>query len=577
MRTALHRHGKPTTASAPAHIAPIDASPAPQAARPTPLHDISGVAIGETVQRKPSSDGNAESYRAPNRTGLPDGLKAGIEARSGFSLDHVRVHTNSDKPAQLNAHAYTMGTDIHVAPGRERHLAHEAWHVVQQAQARVRPTIKVAGVGVNDDSGLEREADAQGAASVAHGASLAAGTAANRAMPPVVARGRLTTGNAGAHAVQARPAVVQRVMIGDVDITKASPRETIVKALEWTKFYGISANVSKDKLSALRDELASRNDCVDIRDDIQSRLEDSDTEEEEEIEWDDDEETPASKQVPSQLDNYIWGTSPQEQEQETRKQLADAFDWKSFPEAKNGYIKLGVHETRAEGTRSLVVSGPSAERFGTGHGLGKGRGFYVTHVGQKLLRSAIKGMAYFNNFVVIYVPASWPAIQSPDEQSNSVAHLDKTWRGTFCYYVMSGGSEIVIPERCFPFVKVVANQKDLDNLQRAAPKHAENNNAMALVTSATRQSIPRMSDDVGRAFGILGLLSGDFGGVEAAWRRIALASHPDKGGDVERFKLALNARTTLLKQMAKGPVKQISEGQEEEEKDKVQKLALTES
>jgi len=50
------------------------------------------------------------------------------------------VHYNSDKPAQLQAHAYAQGTDIHLASGQEKHLPHEAWHVVQQKQGRVKPT-----------------------------------------------------------------------------------------------------------------------------------------------------------------------------------------------------------------------------------------------------------------------------------------------------------------------------------------------------------------------------------------------------------------------------------------------------
>ena len=92
----------------------------------------------------------------PNRTGMPDGLKTGVETLSGISLDDVRVHTNSPKPAQLNALAYTQGTDIHVAPGQEEHLPHEAWHVVQQKQGRVQPTMQMKeGVPVNDDKGLE--------------------------------------------------------------------------------------------------------------------------------------------------------------------------------------------------------------------------------------------------------------------------------------------------------------------------------------------------------------------------------------------------------------------------------------
>jgi len=100
---------------------------------------------------------------APNRTGLPDDLKGGVESLSGMSLDNVRVHYNSLAPAELNAHAYAQGSDIHVAPGQEQHLPHEAWHVVQQAQGRVQPTLQAAGVAVNDDKGLEQEADVMGA------------------------------------------------------------------------------------------------------------------------------------------------------------------------------------------------------------------------------------------------------------------------------------------------------------------------------------------------------------------------------------------------------------------------------
>lgn len=104
---------------------------------------------------------------AENRTGLPDRLKSGVEALSGFSLDDVRVHYHSPKPAQLQAYAYTRGTEIYVAPGQEKHLSHEAWHVVQQKQGRVRPTGLLRGVGVNDDERLEREADIMGRKSAA--------------------------------------------------------------------------------------------------------------------------------------------------------------------------------------------------------------------------------------------------------------------------------------------------------------------------------------------------------------------------------------------------------------------------
>jgi hypothetical protein len=113
----------------------------------------------EAAQRAAGSDYGA----APNETGMPDGLKAGIESWSGMDLSDVSVHSNSSTPAQINALAFAQGSDIHLAPGQERHLPHEAWHVVQQRQGRVAPTLQLAGVNINDDNGLEAEADRMGA------------------------------------------------------------------------------------------------------------------------------------------------------------------------------------------------------------------------------------------------------------------------------------------------------------------------------------------------------------------------------------------------------------------------------
>jgi len=98
----------------------------------------------------------------PNASGLPEHLKSGIESLSGHSMDDVKVHYNSPQPAQLQAHAYAQGQNIHLAPGQERHLPHEAWHVVQQKQGRVKPTMQMKGAGINDSSALEREADQMG-------------------------------------------------------------------------------------------------------------------------------------------------------------------------------------------------------------------------------------------------------------------------------------------------------------------------------------------------------------------------------------------------------------------------------
>ncbi|MCQ2098948.1 MAG: DUF4157 domain-containing protein [Fibrobacter sp.] len=122
-------------------------------------------AQAQSLQRKADLM-NASVQRAPeprpNLTGMPDNLKSGIESLSGYSMDDVRVHYNSDKPATVQALAYTQGTDIHVAPGQEHTLPHEAWHVAQQMAGRVSPTTNINGMPVNDNAGLEHEADVMG-------------------------------------------------------------------------------------------------------------------------------------------------------------------------------------------------------------------------------------------------------------------------------------------------------------------------------------------------------------------------------------------------------------------------------
>ncbi len=105
----------------------------------------------ETAQR--------EENPTPNLTGIPDQTKENFENMSGFSFDDVRVHYNSSKPTKLQALAYTQGNEVHIAPGQEKHLGHELGHVVQQKQGRVQPTMQLQGVNVNDNEGLEREAD----------------------------------------------------------------------------------------------------------------------------------------------------------------------------------------------------------------------------------------------------------------------------------------------------------------------------------------------------------------------------------------------------------------------------------
>jgi hypothetical protein len=110
---------------------------------------------------------NPPAQAKANKTGLPDELKAEMEAGLGNDFSDVRVHPASPKAGEVNALAYTQGGDIHIAPGRfqpqaaqgRQLLAHELAHVVQQRQGRVAPTGEVSGMPLNDDPMLEKEAD----------------------------------------------------------------------------------------------------------------------------------------------------------------------------------------------------------------------------------------------------------------------------------------------------------------------------------------------------------------------------------------------------------------------------------
>jgi hypothetical protein len=122
--------------------------------------------IRETMQRAAQLNRRtAPLQRVPSTLadGLPETLRTGLETLSGVALDDVKVHRNSAAPAQFRAYAFAQGSDIHLAPGQEHHLPHEAWHVVQQKQGRVRPTRHDArNQAINDSPALEQEADRMG-------------------------------------------------------------------------------------------------------------------------------------------------------------------------------------------------------------------------------------------------------------------------------------------------------------------------------------------------------------------------------------------------------------------------------
>lgn len=143
------------------------------------VHEVMTATLPSTSGGRIRRSAQARPVRPTTEIGLPADLQNGVERLSGIPMDDVRVHYDSSRPQQVGALAYASGGEIHVAPGQEEHLPHEAWHLVQQAQGRVKATAQLKRGGpVNDDDQLEREADVMGAKAVRTGRSTTPARAA---------------------------------------------------------------------------------------------------------------------------------------------------------------------------------------------------------------------------------------------------------------------------------------------------------------------------------------------------------------------------------------------------------------
>jgi hypothetical protein len=118
-------------------------------------------ALKDQMQKK-SDPFQLKSEGASGSKALPAQLQSGVEQLSGLNMSDVKVNYGSPEPSKIGAAAYAQGSDIHLGPGQEQHLAHEAWHVVQQKKGKVSTTNTINGTPVNENNSLEKEADQMG-------------------------------------------------------------------------------------------------------------------------------------------------------------------------------------------------------------------------------------------------------------------------------------------------------------------------------------------------------------------------------------------------------------------------------
>ncbi|MDE5891363.1 MAG: DUF4157 domain-containing protein, partial [Acetatifactor sp.] len=197
-----------------------------------------------------------------NHTGIPTQLKKRVEDSTALELDDVRIHYNSGRPAELDALAYTQGTQVYLGPGQERHLPHELGHVVQQKLGMVRAdTRHESGAALNTDQALERQADRIGAGSermamsiarrhsepivqrmsvLENGDELGAARAGGRAFIPRIGRYK----RSGWQAVQKLKEYLSETCIEKVNMGNLDELSRTIPILETEQFYDRMARVA---------------------------------------------------------------------------------------------------------------------------------------------------------------------------------------------------------------------------------------------------------------------------------------------------------------------------------------------
>jgi hypothetical protein len=162
----------------------LDAGPSPETAKAAAVgrSDVLDPAAVLGLQRAVGNAGVGsllEEDRSPihdvigsSGSPLAADVRAEMEGRLGQDFSDVRVHNDSaahDSAAAVNAHAYTVGSNVVFQRGRydtgsaegKTMLAHELTHVVQQRSGPVDGTDAGGGIKVSDPSDrFEREAAA---------------------------------------------------------------------------------------------------------------------------------------------------------------------------------------------------------------------------------------------------------------------------------------------------------------------------------------------------------------------------------------------------------------------------------
>ena len=123
----------------------------------------------DPIQQKSETENNINENSS--NTKQPANFITQMQSAFQTDFSNVNIHQNSKTATNLGALAYTQGNNVHFAPGQfkpdtqqgKELIGHEFAHVVQQRQGKVQANKQIGKFQINDNSGLEKEADVMGA------------------------------------------------------------------------------------------------------------------------------------------------------------------------------------------------------------------------------------------------------------------------------------------------------------------------------------------------------------------------------------------------------------------------------
>ena len=133
-------------------------------------------------------------------------------------------------------------------------------------------------------------------------------------------------------------------------------------------------------------------------------------------------------------------------------------EWRSLRKRLTGHKLVGVHATTIDNLGPLMTEGVSHKKMASGHGVGKGSGFYIipTPRGTKDLAKTETSAKFWDpSIVAVYLPEDCQAVDAEEGQTVETLEQESQSNETRRFYIF-GTQEGVIPPSLFPQIVLVS-------------------------------------------------------------------------------------------------------------------------